>query len=132
MAISFGQYLKEHMKMQKTTQAELAEKIGVARSTVSMYTSDISFPPDDVLTKIESALGLDHIDVLSVAAAQKEDARKEIKEQVKEIYGKEAVDILEAFEYLTKPGKEKLIERASELLEIKKYNTKWMFETLGK
>lgn len=129
--MSFGQYLKEHMKEQKITQAELAEKIGVARSTVSMYTSDVSLPPVDVLSKIEFILGLDHFEVLAVTAEQKENIRNTIKAQVKDVYGKEAVELLEALPHLTKAGKEKLLERVSELMEIKKYNTNWMLDILS-
>lgn len=132
MSVSFGQYLKEHMKAQRITQAELAEKVGVARSTISMYTSDISFPPADVLSKIEAMLCLDHVEVLSVSAKQREDMRNVVKSQVKEAYGKEAIEILEAFPYLTRPGKEKLLERVSELLEIKRYNNKWLLDVLDK
>ena len=54
-----------------------------------------------------------------------------IKAQVKEAYGREAVEVLEAFPYLTKVGKEKLLERVSELLEIKQYNTRWMLDLLS-
>lgn len=130
MSESFGQYLKRHMKEQKVTQQELADKIGVARSTVSLYVLDTTFPSSEVLGKIQTTLNLDSVEVAAITAAQKAELKDSANETIKAAYGKEAIELLECYSHLTKQGKEKLMERVSELLEIKRYNTKWLLDKL--
>ena len=121
LSVSFGRYLKNKMKIHNVTQAELAEKIGVARSTVSMYTADITFPPCDVLAKIEKALNLDHLEVLQIEAMQRDESTTAIISEVKKHFGRESAELLEILSNLTKDGQKKLLDRGYELLQLKGY-----------
>lgn len=50
--MSFGEKLKSLRKMEKLTQKQLADRIGVAKSIISYYESGHRYPSYDVLVKI--------------------------------------------------------------------------------
>jgi lexA repressor len=50
--------IKEYRKLQKMTQKELGEKIGVKHNTVSGYENGTNEPEQDILFKIAAALGV--------------------------------------------------------------------------
>lgn len=61
--ILIGEKLKELRKKYKYTQTELAEKVGVTKSTIAAYENNSRFPSFDVLVKLSQTfrVSLDEI-----------------------------------------------------------------------
>lgn len=126
MGTTPGQYLKQIMKEQKITQQELANKIGLARSTVGMYVSDNALPSLETWEKIAVALNIqpEELNKAITEITINEHLSKEAnaREAVIGIYGKTAWKILEKVSLMTNEGKEKLLDRANEILKIAEYD----------
>lgn len=54
--MSFGHYLKKRLKELNITQEELAEKVGVARSTVAQWTTDRAKPGVQYISSLAATL----------------------------------------------------------------------------
>ena len=60
------QALKEALKQQSMTQAELASKIGVSQSMISHYINGRKMPALDTLSRLCTVLDLDANEILCV------------------------------------------------------------------
>ena len=126
MSITPGQHLKQIMKEEKITQQELANRVGLARSTVGMYVSGNALPSRETWIKIIKALESNLGESLMIydnfrvnLCFEKSTAAKEA---VREQFGNDVLELLNNALNLTPEGLKKLNERAEELLEIKRYN----------
>lgn len=129
MTQTIGQYLKIAMKAQKVTQQELADRIGMARSTVGMYVSDNAVPSEETWLKIIEALSLDVMEAQmffsNYLLGKRQEERTEVIENVRKIYGSIASAVLDRMGGLTSEGQKKVLERIEELLEVNRYNQEY-------
>lgn len=54
----FGTRLKELRKSKNLTQQELAEAIGLVKSSISAYEKDLKYPSIDILIKLSKFFGI--------------------------------------------------------------------------
>lgn len=110
-----GQLIKAARKKAGMTQAQLAEKAGVAAITIQQY--DLRNPKLDTLQRIASALGVPVQELISDwEAVDKEEFKRVF------IYGEGIKDRIDAaLDRLNDEGQEKAAERVEELTEIPKY-----------
>lgn len=129
MVITTGQFMKQTMKAQKITQQELANKLGLGRSTVGMYVSDNAIPSEDTWYKIMEALGINKPEATKVYSdycfALRCEKRIAAKAAVKEEYGSAIAELLDKADRLTNEGLKKLLDRAEELLNHPRYNDEY-------
>ena len=57
--MSFGDRMKEARKLNKMSQQELADILGISVNSIANYERGTSFPKEDYLYKIINILGLD-------------------------------------------------------------------------
>lgn len=125
------------------TQAELAQKVGLATITIRQYESGAREPKFDTLRKISQALDCELTDLIptpssnpvyyqSISSNLSEDEKKILKEQDDDIQEARMDDIeqtsyeyrhrlLMAFYKLTDRGKEIAVQRLEELAKIPDY-----------
>lgn len=125
----FGMILREKRKLRGISQEQLANILGVTKSTISKYELGLREPSFSQLQLISEALNVDIYELLTGES--------------KEIYFQSAVDWIEfqnrsagycytepesrlvsAFDRLNEDGQEKAIERVQELTEIQKYQAR--------
>ena len=111
---TFGWYLKDSMREKGFTQKMLADEIGCARSTISMYTSNQGLPPAEILEKLTKILKLNPDIVESCVKRRYTDLSPKIIER----YGQAGLYLCENLSYLNAEGKRKLKERMEELLTL--------------
>lgn len=118
-----GERIKQLRKSLNMSQEELGSKIGVKKSAVNKYeTGDVENIPRqsiEIMCKLFSVspnylLGIEELE---------DSLAKETKliEQIQEMYGKEAVKLLELFTQLNEAGKQKVISYADDMTENQKY-----------
>lgn len=112
-----GQLIKAARKKAGMTQAQLAEKAGVAAITIQQYELGKRQPRLAQLQAIASALGVPVQDLISDwEAVDKEEFKRVF------IYGEGIKDRIDAaLDRLNDEGQEKAAERVEELTEIPKY-----------
>ncbi len=79
--VKTGEFLKELRKEKNITQEELAEKMGVARRTVSRWETGANMPDMDILIDISDFYGVDLREILDGERKNKQ-MDKEMKETV--------------------------------------------------
>ena len=79
--VKTGAFLKELRKEKNITQEELAEKMGVARRTVSRWETGANMPDIDVLIDISDFYGVGLREILDGERKEKQ-MDKEMKETV--------------------------------------------------
>ena len=79
--VKTGAFLRELRKEKNITQEELAEKMGVARRTVSRWETGANMPDMDILIDISDFYGVDLREILDGERKSKQ-MDKEIKETV--------------------------------------------------
>ena len=79
--VKTGAFLRELRKEKNITQEELAEKMGVARRTVSRWETGANMPDMDILIDISDFYGVDLREILDGERKNKQ-MDKEIKETV--------------------------------------------------
>lgn len=118
-----GERIKQLRKSLNMSQEELGSKIGVKKSAVNKYeTGDVENIPRqsiEIMCKLFSVspsylLGIEDLE---------DSLAKEVKliEQIQDVYGKEAVDLLQSFTQLNAAGKEKVISYCDDMTENQKY-----------
>ena len=118
-----GERIKQLRKSLNMSQEELGSKIGVKKSAVNKYeTGDVENIPRqsiEIMCKLFSVspsylLGIEELE---------DSLAKEVKliEQIQDVYGKEAVDLLQSFTQLNAAGKEKVISYCDDMTENQKY-----------
>lgn len=112
-----GQLIKAARKKAGMTQAQLAEKAGVAAITIQQYELGKRQPRLAQLQAIAAALGVPVQDLISDwEAVDKEEFKRVF------IYGEGIKDRIDAaLDRLNDEGQEKAAERVEELTEIPKY-----------
>ena len=126
MENTIGGYLKARLAERKMSQKELADKIGVTKAAVSMYISGATNPSVETWKKISSALDIPPEDlnkaITTIIINEQLSKEAKVRNAVINFYGKLAWEIVEKIGLMTNEGRRKLLERAEELLEIKRYN----------
>lgn len=126
MENTIGGYLKACLAERKMSQKELADKIGVTKAAVSMYISGATNPSVETWKKISSALDIPPEDlnkaITTIIINEQLSKEAKVRNAVISFYGKLAWEIVEKIGLMTNEGRRKLLERAEELLEIKRYN----------
>ena len=118
-----GERIKQLRKSLNMSQEELGSKIGVKKSAVNKYeTGDVENIPRqsiEIMCKLFSVspsylLGIEELE---------DSLAKEVKliEQIQDVYGKEAVNLLQSFTQLNAAGKEKVISYCDDMTENQKY-----------
>ena len=88
--VKIGKFLRELRKEQGLTQEQLAERMGVARRTVSRWETGSNMPDMDVLIELSDLYGADLREILS-GERKSERMDRELKETVLQVadYGNE-------------------------------------------
>ena len=133
MNITTGQYLKQVMKERKITQQELANKLGLGRSTIGMYVSDNATPSFEAWKMIIEALplGEDERSTAMILYSEymwkiKNEKRVAVDADFKKEYGSDMLSLVYKANKLTKDGLKRLLDRADELLEVPSYNEEYL------
>lgn len=143
MDASVGSLIKDARKDHSMTQAELAQKVGLATITIRQYESGAREPKFDTLRKIAQALDCELTDLVPTPSSNpiyyqrissnlSEDEKKVLKELDDDILEARMDDIeqtayeyrqrlLAAFYKLTNKGKEIAVQRLEELAKIPDY-----------
>lgn len=103
--------IKEYRKLNRLTQKELGEKIGVKHNTVSGYENGTNEPEQDVLFKIAEAFCISINDLFPKT--------KTVEDSI--IMKNDETKLIGYYHKLNNIGKEEAIKRVSELSEIDKY-----------
>ena len=82
--IKIGEFLQELRKEKGLTQEQLAEKVGVARRTVSRWETGFNMPDLDVLIELADLYGVDLREILS-GERKSEHMNEELKETVLQV-----------------------------------------------
>nr|WP_321153051.1 helix-turn-helix transcriptional regulator [uncultured Acetatifactor sp.] len=126
--MSIGENIKKCRTEIGLSQKELGKKLGVSQAMIAQYEKGKRIPKMETVSKIASALGVTLTEIysnLSVTDMEKlftEEERKQLRQGMSS--GKTFLqrhELLNLFSALNDCGKEKAIERVSELTEIKKY-----------
>jgi transcriptional regulator with XRE-family HTH domain len=104
----FADNLRKLLEIKKISQAAFADKIGVAKQTVSCWCRGVAFPNNDTLEKIGAFFGVDPATLLSFLETDR----------------RMPAHLLAYMRALNSDGLRKLEERAEELLEIERYKRK--------
>ena len=82
--VRIGKFLQELRKEHGFTQEQLAEKIGVARRTVSCWETGSNMPDMDILIELSDLYSVDLREILS-GARKSEQMNEELKETVLQV-----------------------------------------------
>ena len=82
--VKIGRFLQELRKEQKLTQEQLAEKLGVARRTVSRWETGSNMPDLDILIELSDLYSVDLRELLN-GERKSEKMDKELKETVLQV-----------------------------------------------
>lgn len=110
--------LQEIRKLRKLTQQKLADKIGVARSTLAMWETSDTEPPNDTLVALADALGVTTDDLLgrkTVDVQSEQD--KLIEEYIALLDDPADAEILKQYAKLDKGGKKVIQTLVRSLIE---------------
>ena len=118
-----GDRIRSLRKKFGMTQKELADKLGVTKTIVNRYESgtikNIKRSSIEIMcnlfnTSASYLLGIEELE---------DSLAKETKliEQIQDVYGKEAVELLELFIQLNEAGKQKVISYCDDMTENQKY-----------
>lgn len=69
-SMNYGEIIKKARELRNLNQAQLGEKIGVGKTTISNYETNYSTPSATVLEKIATAVDLSLIELLSLGAEE--------------------------------------------------------------
>ena len=124
---TFGLRMRKARKKAGLKQQELADKTGIAVTSIRRYESGERSPTNDYVLKIAEALGASiiHLQYGSAAVAE---ATTRPRERLKDIFDELVKEeesrktaIAATFDKLNPTGQEKAIERVGELAELPKY-----------
>lgn len=118
-----GERIKQLRKSLNMSQEELGSKIGVKKSAVNKYeTGDVENIPRQSIEIMCRLFSVSPSYLLGIEELE-DSLAKEVKliEQIQEVYGKEAVDLLQSFTQLNAAGKEKVISYCDDMTENQKY-----------
>lgn len=107
--MSFGQRVKQYREAKGYTQEQLAQLIGVAKTTITGYERGNRAPDVEKIKKLAIALGVTGDDLLDTGLS----AEAEIEPTEEEI--RQRIDL--ALNRLTLGGKKKVAEYAEDLVE---------------
>lgn len=129
---SVGRCIKAARLAKGLTLEELGAKVGVTKATIQRYESGyIKKINPDKLQPLANALGISVYELLPVqhlsnaSFAEKQTKIATLNSLVAELYGNEMLSLLKHAVALNSDGIKKLDERATELLEVKRYNVTW-------
>ena len=119
MNFEIGKRIQEIRKSRGITQEELAKAIGVQRSAISKYESDMISPTWEMTEKILDALNITWSQFLldGIPEIQTEDP---VTMYYKEMAGEE-INILRFYRQLNLTGKAEALKRIDEMTHIAKY-----------
>lgn len=105
------------------TQKELAEKVGVSAPAIMRYEKGQREPNKEIIEKIATALNISPTSLMNWDSWDEEKLSKEVQviEQISEVFGEHAVQVLQYFQELNDIGKEKAISDIADMTEIPKY-----------
>lgn len=122
-----GMNLKLARKKKKLKQKELAEMIGYTESSISKYEQGLIEIPNSVIDLLAKVLEISPADLLGESWETEYNSDGKISEEVKTIelvkkyFGEKSLELLQQFHELNEPGKEKVLDYASDLALIPKY-----------
>jgi transcriptional regulator with XRE-family HTH domain len=125
MKLKFKDRLKEAMAIRGLKQVDLSNLTGMGESNISQYCSGVRSPRGDALLDLAQVLHVDAAWLLGY------DVPMTVE---KDPYALTAVErsIIDIYRTLNTNGKERLLERVGEMLQVPKYNTpEANFETGG-
>ncbi len=119
--MSFGVRLKQLRKEKGITQEQLAQILGVERSSIGKYEGkDKVMPSDDIKARIAEYFGVSVDYLLGLNLRQNDNTASNIPEEVKECT-QEELRLLVIVHRLNALGMQKVLEYATDLVENDKY-----------
>ena len=123
-----GEKIREYRIKAGLTQKSLGESCGIAEPTIRKYELGILNPKIETVKKIASALGVSVPDIMGweYFDEQYPNLADEVKqiENIENKYGKGSGKLLDLFSKLNAEGKEKAIDRLTDLTMIDSYTEK--------
>lgn len=123
--MSVGEKIKHYRKAKKMTQKQLGELCSIAEPNIRKYELGKQNPKKETVEKIAEALDINPNVLLGWEDTYNPDGslEKEVSllEQLQQQYGKDAVQLLQYFTELNELGKERALERISDIASIEKY-----------
>lgn len=123
--MSVGEKIKHYRKAKKMTQKQLGELCGIAEPNIRKYELGKQNPKKETVEKIAEALDINPNVLLGWEDTYNPNGvlEKEVSliEQIQQQYGKDAVQLLKCFTELNELGRERALERISDIASIAKY-----------
>lgn len=125
--MTMGERIRFLRKKQGLSQEQLAEEIGVTKSTISKYELDTRFPKHNTVEALCRVFNVDFYLMLSGRTKSEwgthfEQEDKEFWENMSSVLlSGYLMEIKRLFEQLNDEGQKKAVERVEELTEIPKY-----------
>lgn len=126
--MDIGEKIKQRRKELGLTLDEVAEKVGVGKSTVQKWESgrikNMRRDKIEILAKVLNMSPLDFVSTEQLLDIAEKHINQEqlVIEDVKHFFGKEIAEIVKRSTLLNKSGIIKLLERMDELIETPKYS----------
>ena len=129
MPDTFRNRFIEAMQIRGMRQVDVAEKSKLDKAQISQYKTGKYEPMQDALYKLASALNVNVAWLMGhdvPMEIDKKQLEKEVQicELIEQCYGSKANELVKVFIKLNDTGKEKALERISELAELSKYTDK--------
>lgn len=125
-----GMNIRQARKRKKMTQKQLADALEYSESSICKYEQGLVEIPLVIIERIANILEVDSSELLDSTTWEDEfnsvQVAKEVKviEELEDVFGKDAVEILSMFTELNSDGKQKALERIYEMTEIPRYTRK--------
>ena len=120
MTVSPGAKIKELRTISGMSQEELGKRVGVQRAAINKYeTGVVTNIPIATIEKLAEVFNVSPTYLLGWDNKSKQLAFEvNTLESVKDIFGNDAVDLLESFTMLSDEGKDRLCQYASDMTKI--------------
>lgn len=119
--MTVGERIKKYRKEKEWTQVQLAEKLCVKQQMIAQYENSKTPPKMETIYKIAAALEIPHwklldfktqLDIPGVDSARYDFSDEETQQ---------VIELLNDYEKLNDKGRNKVVELASDLTQVKKY-----------
>lgn len=120
-----GEKIKELRNKSGLTQKKLGDLCGIAEPTIRKYELGLLNPKIETVSKIAAALNVSVAEIMDWSQFDDKfpNIGNEVRliDEIKNVYGSGAVELLESFAQLNSKGQEKALDSLSDLTMIEQY-----------
>ena len=121
---TFQNRLKKALLIRNIKPVELHEITKISESLISKYLSGNAIARQKKLTLLADALNINEVWLMGYDVPMQKsfnNISSNLSEIITQEYGKDSLDLLEYYDKLNKPGKEKAVENIKDLTKISDY-----------